>query len=78
MRTNLKLAIGERFRTQVAFARAVDIHPVRISQIVCGWTQPKTDERERMSIALNADAEWLFATPVGISIPARNTDERSR
>jgi hypothetical protein len=72
MRKNLKIAIGERFRTQIAFAHAVKIQQVRVSRIVCGWIEPTKDERERISMALNADPEWLFASPVRISIPARN------
>ena len=70
MRKNLKIAIEERFRTQIAFAHAIKIHPVRVNRIVCGWVEPTKDERERISIALNADAEWLFASALGISIPA--------
>lgn len=73
MRRNLRTAIGVRFRTQIAFAHALKIHPVRMSRIVCGWIEPTKDERERISIRLNADAEWLFASNIGISVPAPNT-----
>ncbi len=67
MRANLKAAIDVRFGSQLAFARAVGLHPVRVNRLCRGWIEPTPIERERISEALRADADWLFAV---LFIPA--------
>jgi DNA-binding transcriptional regulator YdaS (Cro superfamily) len=67
VRANLKTAIGVRFGSQVAFARAVGLHSVKVSRLCRGWIEPTLVERERIALALRADADWLFAV---VRIPA--------
>lgn len=67
MRANLKAAIDVRFGSQLAFARAVGLHSVRVNRLCRGWVEPTPVERERISEALRADPCWLFAA---LFIPA--------
>ena len=62
LRHNLKLAIAVKFGTQLAFARAVGIHPIAINKICQGWKEPTAVERERIVTALKADSAWLFSS----------------
>lgn len=62
LRHNLKLAIAVKFGTQLAFARAVGIHPIAINKICQGWKEPTAVERERIATALKADSAWLFSS----------------
>lgn len=73
MRHNLKAAIRMRFRTQLACARAVGIHAIRLNRICCGWVEPTLIERHRLAVALEADDAWLFST--AISIPQLSARE---
>lgn len=61
MRANLKAAIEMRFGSQMAFARASGLHPVKVSRLCRGWAEPTEFERVRISETLRADVEWLFA-----------------
>jgi hypothetical protein len=70
MRANLKAAIDIRFGSQIAFARAVSLHPVRINRLCRGWIEPTPAEREKIAEALTVDADWLFA---GFRIPIRKS-----
>ena len=70
MRANLKAAIGLRFGSQLAFARAVGLHPVRVNRLCKGWVEPTLIERERISKLLAADSDWLFAV---FRIPTKKT-----
>ena len=70
MKMNLVAAIEVRFGSQIAFARAVGLHPVRINRLCRGWIEPTRTERERIAEALETDADWLFA---GFRIPARKS-----
>jgi hypothetical protein len=67
VRANLKAAIGVGFGSQLAFARAVGLHSVKVSRLCRGWIEPTPVERERIAEALRADADWLFAV---VRIPA--------
>jgi hypothetical protein len=67
VRGNLKAAIGVRFGSQIAFARALGLHSVKVSRLCRGWMEPTPIEREHIAEALNADADWLFAV---VRIPA--------
>jgi hypothetical protein len=67
MRANLKAAIDVRFGSQLAFAREVGLHSVRVNRLCCGWVEPTPMERERIAEALRADSDWLFAV---LLIPA--------
>jgi hypothetical protein len=67
MRANLKAAIELRFGSQIAFARASGLHPVKVSRLCRGWAEPTEVERAQISEALQADMDWLFAT---VRIPA--------
>ncbi len=71
MRANLKAAIEVRFGSQIAFAREVHLHSVKINRLCRGWIEPTARERARIAEALQADADWLFAA---LLIPApKNT-----
>lgn len=61
MRANLEAAIKVRFGSQIAFAREVRLHPIKINRICRGWIEPTPLERARITEALQADADWLFA-----------------
>lgn len=61
MRANLKAAIDARYGSQLAFARALGLHSVRVNRLCRGWVEPTAAERERITEALRADADWLFA-----------------
>ena len=74
MRANLKSAIEVRFGSQIAFAREVGLHPVRVNRICGGWVEPTPEERAKMTEALNADTDWLFTkfriqTPRSLQAP---------
>ena len=69
MRYNLKVAIESRFGSQVAFAKHINLHPVKVSRLVCGWSDPTPVERDRIAAALNADPAWLFSTCTRIPAP---------
>lgn len=75
MRHNLKAAIRMRFRTQLACARAVGLHPIRLNRLCCGWIDPTDVERERLADALKADSAWLFSTVM--FIPASSNSDKS-
>jgi len=68
MRANLKAAIEIRFGSQIAFARAANLHSVKVSRLCRGWIEPTPLERERIAETLGTDADWLFAV---VRIPAR-------
>lgn len=74
MRANLKAAIDVRFGTQLAFAREVGLHPVRVNRLCRGWIEPTAVERQRIAEVLRADADWLFAV---LLIPAPRSRENS-
>ena len=67
MRANLKAAIELRFGSQIAVARAVLLHPLKVNRICRGWIEPTQAERARIATALCADEAWLFAV---LRIPA--------
>jgi hypothetical protein len=67
VRANLKTAIAVRFGSQLAFARAAGLHSVKVNRLCRGWIEPTPLEREQISEALRADADWLFAE---VRIPA--------
>ena len=67
MRANLAAAIDVRFGSQLAFARAVGLHSVRVNRLCRGWVEPTSTERERIAETLRADMDWLFAV---LLIPA--------
>jgi len=67
MKINLIAAIETRFGSQIAFARAVGLHPVRLNRLCRGWLEPTRVERHRIAEALEADADWLFS---GFRFPA--------
>jgi DNA-binding transcriptional regulator YdaS (Cro superfamily) len=74
VRANLKAAIEVRFGSQIAFARAVGLHPIRVNRVCNGWAEPTSDERAKMTEALRADADWLFSTfriqaPCNLEVP---------
>jgi hypothetical protein len=72
MRANLKAAIGLRFGSQIAFARAVGLHSIKINRLCNGWVEPTPTERERIAAALNADPAWLFCTVTRIPAPSKD------
>ena len=43
---NLRAAITECFGTQLRYAKAADIHAVKLNRVVNGWAQPTTEEHE--------------------------------
>ncbi len=70
MRMNLKTAIDVRFGSQIAFARAGGLHPIKINRLCNGWIEPTPTERERIASALNADPAWLFCAVTRIPAPS--------
>ena len=72
MRANLKAAIDVRFGSQLAFARAVGLHAIRVNRLCQGWLEPTPAERERIAESLRADVDWLFAV---LFIPAPKSKE---
>lgn len=68
MRANLNASIDLRFGSQIAFARAVAMHPVRINRLCKGWVKPTQTERKKIADALGVNADWLFAD---FRIPSR-------
>ena len=71
MRHNLRVAIDTKFGTQLACARAVGLHPVRLNRLCRGWVDPTVIERERLTSVLGADPVWLFSTLTLIPKPAK-------
>jgi transcriptional regulator with XRE-family HTH domain len=63
------MAIAAKFRTQLAFARALPMHPVSLNKICNGWNEPTPLERQRIAEALGADADWLFSSISRIPSP---------
>lgn len=72
---NLRIAISERFGTQLACAKAAGIHPVRLNRICLGWVEPTVIERERLAEAIATDAAWLFSTAWRIPVAPKRSDE---
>jgi len=75
VRTNLKMAIEVRAGSQLAFAKAAGIHPVRLNRIVKGWIEPSPAERARFVELLKVDATWLFRIVTLPTAPAATTAE---
>jgi hypothetical protein len=67
MRANLKATIEARFGSQIAFAREVHLHPIKINRLCRGWIEPTALERARITEALQTDPDWLFTV---LLIPA--------
>jgi len=61
VKINLVATIEATFGSQIAFARAVGLHPVRLNRLCRGWLEPTCVERDRIAKALDADADWLFS-----------------
>lgn len=76
-RLNLKMAIAAKFRTQLAFARKIGMHPIALNKICGGWNEPTPVERRRIAEALEADEGWLFSSIPRIPSPATDPAERS-
>ena len=55
MNIELKIALIRRFGSQVKAARPLDIPESRLSRLVNGHSDPTTDERKRLTVALGAD-----------------------
>ncbi len=70
---NLKIAIAEEYGSQLAFAVAAKIHPVRLNKIVNGWIEVMPAERARLAALLDADTAWLFANGARIPRPEPRT-----
>lgn len=66
---NLRIAIEEEFGTQIACAKAIGLHPIRLNRICCGWIEPTPIERDRLASALAADPQWLFSRVLRIPRP---------
>jgi transcriptional regulator with XRE-family HTH domain len=65
MRIGLKTAILAAGKSQRQVAAACGIPENRMSDIVRGWTDPRDEERERISTALGRPVDELFErTPV--------------
>lgn len=69
MRHNLKLAISERFGTQLECAEKTGIHHIRLNRIIRGWLEPTAAESDLLASALVADPSWLFSTTTRIPKP---------
>lgn len=69
MMMNLIAAIEARFGSQIAFARMVGVHPVRLNRLCRGWLEPTVVERDCIAQALGVNADWLFSV---FRVPARD------
>lgn len=74
MKMNLIAAIEARFGSQIAFARMVGVHPVRLNRLCRGWLEPTQVERDRIAEALAVDANWLFSR-FRLPAPKGNTED---
>ena len=83
MKMNLVATIEARLGSQLAFARAVELQPVRLTVVAGGWLEPTCAERDRIADALGADTDWLFSAlripaPKGGAILRRVPEVRER
>ena len=83
MKMNLVATIEARLGSQLAFARAVELQPVRLNRRCRGWLEPTCAERDRIADALGADTDWLFSAlripaPKGGAILRRVPEVRER
>jgi transcriptional regulator with XRE-family HTH domain len=60
MRLGLKFAIVVAGKTQRQVAAETRLSENRLSEIVCGWANPRQDEKEALARALNQSAATLF------------------
>jgi hypothetical protein len=75
VRTNLKSTVELLAGSQIAFAKAAGIHPIRLNRIVNGWIEPTPTERDRFAELLKVDAAWLFRIVTIPTAPAATTPE---
>lgn len=59
-RRRIRGRIAERFVTSVEFARAVPVHPSKISRYLRGHIDLKPAERRRWASALGVEVDELF------------------
>jgi transcriptional regulator with XRE-family HTH domain len=59
--TDLKIAILRAGKTQRQIAFETGVSENRLSTLVNGWREPRSDERERLARALGRPAEQLFS-----------------
>lgn len=62
MLANLKTALAARGVRQVDLALSLKMPPSVISEIICERRKASTELRDRIAVALRADADWLFAS----------------
>jgi hypothetical protein len=60
-RIGLKIAILKAGKTQRQLAHETGLPENRLSTLVNGWCEPRSDERERLARALEQDENQLFA-----------------
>ena len=76
MRLALKVAILAQGISQRQVAAQCGIHENRFSKFVCGWTDPREDERQAIAAALGRSVDELFAVEHAAELPQlaqRNT-----
>jgi hypothetical protein len=83
VKMNLMATIEALLGSRLAFARAVELQPVRLNRRCRGWLEPTCAERDRIADALGADADWLFSAfripaPKGGAILRRVPEVRER
>lgn len=66
---NLRIAIEEKFGTQLACAKAAEIHPIRLNRICRGWVEPTQVEQDRLAAIIGVDSAWLFSKISRIPTP---------
>ena len=63
MRMRLKLAIVATGKTQRQIAAETHcLTENRLSEIVCGWIEPREDEKAALASVLGQDVDLLFST----------------
>lgn len=60
VRISLKVAIWEAGKSQRRVAAEARIPENRLSEIVCGWVTPTTDEQQKIASALGKTVDALF------------------
>lgn len=68
MNSDLKLAIFSSGRSQIAVAKLVGMHEVRLSKIIRGHLEPTPAEMKALAKVLKRPVGTLFQAPAGSTV----------